>query len=51
MDDELLDSLNEKPFHHRDKIMDSTLDDNEGEQNYFKDDINLPSFEVDDNLQ
>lgn len=31
MDDELLDALNEKPFHHYEKIMDSTLDNSETE--------------------
>jgi hypothetical protein len=51
MDDELLDALNENPFHHHEKIMDSTLDDNELEQNSSKDDIDLPSYEVDNNLQ
>lgn len=50
MDDELLDALNENPHHH-DKIMDSTLDDNKLEQNSSKDDNDLPSYEVDSNLQ
>ena len=51
MDDELLDNLKEKPFHRHENIMDSTLDDSEPKQNSSKDDIDLPSFEVDDNLQ
>jgi len=30
MEDEILDALNENPFHHHEKIMDSTLDDHPG---------------------
>lgn len=51
MYDELLDALNENPFHHHEKIMDSTLDDNELEHNSSKDDNDLPSHEVNNNLQ
>ena len=51
MDDELLDALNENPFHCHEKIMDSSMDDNKLEHNFSKDDIDLPYFEVDDNLQ
>lgn len=51
MDDELLDSLKENHFHNHEKIMDSTLDDNKIEQNSSKDDNDLPSYEVDNNLQ
>ena len=51
MDDELLYALNENPFHRHEKIMDSTLDDSELEQNPSKDDIDIPSFKFDDNLQ
>ena len=42
MDDELLDALNENDFHRHEKIMNSTLDDSELEQNSSKDDIDLP---------
>ena len=42
MDDELLDALNENPFHRHEKIMDSSMDDNKLEQNSSKDDIDLP---------
>jgi basic membrane lipoprotein Med (substrate-binding protein (PBP1-ABC) superfamily) len=50
MDDELLDALNENPFHHHEKIMDSTPNNNEIEQNP-NDDNYLTSSEIDDNLQ
>ena len=51
MDVEILYALNENPFHCHENIMDSTLDGNELEKNSLKDDIDLPYFEVDDNLQ
>jgi len=51
MDDEILDALNENPFHHHEKIMEFTLDDNKLEQNYSKHDNDLPSFKIGDNLQ
>jgi hypothetical protein len=51
MDDEILDDLNENPFHHHEKIMDSTLDDIELEKNFSKDDSDLPSSKIGDNLQ
>ena len=35
-----MDALNENPFHHHEKIMDSALDDND-----------LPSSKIGDNLQ
>ena len=50
MYDELLYALNENHFHRHEKIMDSTMDDNEIEKNSSKDDIDLPSFEIDDNF-
>ena len=50
MDDELLDALNENPFHHHENIMDSTLDASETEHNP-NDDSYLTSCEIDDNLE
>jgi hypothetical protein len=50
MDDELLDSLNENPFHYHEKIMDSTLDDSEIEKNPNNESYLTPS-EIYDNLQ
>ena len=33
MDDEILDALNENPFHRHENIMDSSMDENKLEQN------------------
>ena len=51
MDDEILDALNENHFHCHEKIMDYSIDDSKLEQNTSKDDIDLPSFKFDNNLQ
>ena len=50
MDDELLDALNENPFHHHEKIMNYTLDESELEHNSSKDESDLLAYEADNNL-
>lgn len=50
MDEEILEDLNENPFHHQEEMVASLLDENENEQD-FNDDSHIPSSDVDENLQ
>jgi len=50
MDDEILETLYENPFHHQEEMVSSLLDENETEQD-FNDNIHVSSSEVGDDLQ